>query len=571
MMKLFKQSATRRWGTPDAPGALVLGQQYAYEFDSIGNRIAAAEGDTSRIATYTANALNQYTQRTVPNEKDLIGTAPTNVAVTVNEEPVFRQSAYWHHALEVDNATDAAYPQVAITAVYNPPGTNTPDMVASQTGRVFVAQTPEAFTYDDDGNLTRDGRFTYTWDAENRLISATTRADLPASVPRIRVEYTYDHQSRRIASATAVRTNGTWQATESRAFIYDGWNVVQEAINHQPSTTNYYTWGLDLSGSVQGAGGIGGLLYASLDGTTAYYCYDANGSARYVGQLVSPDGELLAHYEYSPFGETIVSAGPLAKANPFRFSTKHWANLTGLGYWGYRYYHPELGRWMSRDVIQEKGGYNLYCMVNNDPNNGIDVFGNLPGYISLRPPKTQLKCTCANAAMAAWANTTPINYLLWSRWLDNKGGTEWLNYSAFDPLGIWRKAAKDVVENKLQYAEGWAAKVPCNETRVDTDSFSMLAGAAPNYMINYWTQTTTYHIFYGKTCDMNGCCQKLWASARISNAAYDKTNFDAGKEFPAWPFLISDELINQCFGGGNNEFTIRGVENEEITKNWNCP
>ena len=142
--------AARRWGTPDASGDLVLGQQYAYAFDSIGNRITAAEGDTSRTASYTANALNQYTQRTVPDEKDLIGTAPTNVAVTVNQNPASRQSAYWHHALEVTNATDAAYPQVAITAVYNPPGTNDPDVVSSVTGRVFVAETPEAFQYDDE-------------------------------------------------------------------------------------------------------------------------------------------------------------------------------------------------------------------------------------------------------------------------------------------------------------------------------------------------------------------------------------------------------------------------------------
>jgi RHS repeat-associated protein len=347
--------AARRWGTPEASGDLVLGQQYAYEFDPIGNRITAAEGNTNRTATYTANELNQYTQRTVPGEKDLIGTAPTNVAVTVNQNPASRQSAYWHHALEVTNAASAAYPQVAITAVYNPPGTNDPDVVTSQTGRVYMAQTPEQFQYDDDGNLTQDGRFTYTWDGENRLIGVTSRDDLPASVPRVKVDYLYDHQSRRIASAFAVWTNDAWQAAECRAFIYDGWNVVQESINHQPSTTNYYVWGLDLSGSLQGAGGIGGLLAGTFGGTTsvssAFYCHDANGN---VGQLVDADGALLAHYEYSSFGETVVSTGPLAKANPFRFSTKHWDDVIGLGYWGYRYYHPDMGRWLSRDPMGDE-------------------------------------------------------------------------------------------------------------------------------------------------------------------------------------------------------------------------
>jgi RHS repeat-associated protein len=378
--------AARRWGTPDASGDLVLGQQYAYAFDAIGNRLTAAEGDTDRTASYTANELNQYTQRTVPDEKDLIGTAPTNVAVTVNAVAVTRQNAYWHHALEVDNATDAAYPQVAITAVYNPPGTNDPDVVTSQTGRVFVAKTPEPFQYDNDGNLTQDGRFTYAWDAENRLIAVTTRDDLPTSVPRIRVAHLYDHQSRRIASATAVWTNDAWQAAASRAFLYDGWNVIVETINNQPSTTNYYVWGLDLSGSIQGAGGIGGLLATSLDGTIALYCHDANGN---VGQLVSPGGDLLAHYEYSPFGETIAASGPLAEVNPFRFSTKWFEKDTGLGCWVYRWYSSVMGRWLSLDPLYGQAhsapdatwttdygpnDHNLYG-CGNSTINSIDAYG----------------------------------------------------------------------------------------------------------------------------------------------------------------------------------------------------
>ena len=367
--------AARRWGTPGASGDLVLGQQYTYAFDPIGNRITAAEGDTSRTASYTANALNQYTQRTVPDEKDLIGTAPTNVAVTVNQNAASRQNAYWYHALEVTNAASAAYPQVAITAVYNPPGTNDADVVTSQTGHVFVAKTPEQFTYDDDGNLTQDGRFDYTWNGENRLIKAETRDDLPTAVPRVRVEYAYDHQSRRIASATSTWTNDAWQAVESHAFLYDGWNVVTELTHSQTHTlTNSFIWGLDLSGTLQGAGGIGGLLAASLGGTTAFYCHDANGN---VGQLTSADGDLFAHYEYSPFGETVVSIGPLAKANPFRFSTKHWDDATGLGYWGYRWYSPGMGRWISRDPIGETvdQALGLYCFINNNCLADVDLFG----------------------------------------------------------------------------------------------------------------------------------------------------------------------------------------------------
>jgi YD repeat-containing protein len=41
------------------------------------------------------------------------------------------------------------------------------------TGNVYVAQQPELFQYDADGNLTSDGRWNYTWDAENRLVMMT--------------------------------------------------------------------------------------------------------------------------------------------------------------------------------------------------------------------------------------------------------------------------------------------------------------------------------------------------------------------------------------------------------------
>jgi RHS repeat-associated protein len=176
-----------------------------------------------------------------------------------------------------------------------------------------------------------------------------------------------------------------WQPTELRSFIYDGWNEVAEVVTTpQSTTTNLYVWGLDLSGSLQGAGGIGGLLAATFDNTAALYTYDANGN---VSQLVSSDGSLLAHYEYDPFGKTIVSdgvprqsansatAGLLAQTNPFRFSTKHWNDATGLGYWGYRWYVADIGRWLSRDPIGERGGLHLYGFVANYPIGFVDPVG----------------------------------------------------------------------------------------------------------------------------------------------------------------------------------------------------
>jgi len=49
--------------------------------------------------------------------------------------------------------------------------------------------------------------------------------------------------------------------------------------------------------------------------------------------------------------------------------------LTGLYYYGYRWYAPNLQRWVNRDPIQEEGGINLYRFAQNDSVNFVDLFG----------------------------------------------------------------------------------------------------------------------------------------------------------------------------------------------------
>ncbi len=192
---------------------------------------------------------------------------------------------------------------------------------------------------------------------------------------------------RRVKKTKYAYDSGSWTTEAETLFVYNGWNLIQE-IDNSNTVQKAYVWGLDLSQSSQGAGGIGGLIAAvdTSDSSMYLYNYDANGN---VGQLVDgASGEIKARYEYDPFGKTVVTDGDYAEENAFRFSTKFFDNESGLYYYGYRYYDAELGRWISRDPINELGNLiirnkpsfetynvNLYGFVLNDPVNLIDILG----------------------------------------------------------------------------------------------------------------------------------------------------------------------------------------------------
>jgi RHS repeat-associated protein len=181
------------------------------------------------------------------------------------------------------------------------------------------------------------------------------------------VNFIYDSQSRRIAETVGTATKIT---------VYDGWNPIAEYsspnLQSPISHVRSFTWGIDLSGTMQGAGGVGGLL-AVTDSTGTYYpTYDGNGN---VSEYLDSTGAVAAHYEYDPFGKTTVATGPKANDFSHRFSTKPLDITTGLYYYAYRYYDPATGRWPSRDPIGERGGVNLYGFVENDGLNVWDYLG----------------------------------------------------------------------------------------------------------------------------------------------------------------------------------------------------
>ena len=149
------------------------------------------------------------------------------------------------------------------------------------------------------------------------------------------------------------------------ASSYDDWNLIEERIAYTngTSSTIRYSWGKDLSGTLQGAGGVGGLLYLTVDGAIYIPCYDANGN---ITRYLDATGNTVAQYTYDAFGNSIATSGPLVDLFRHRFSTKYYDFENELYYYGYRFYNPSHMRWLTRDPIEEEGGENLYafCMQN---------------------------------------------------------------------------------------------------------------------------------------------------------------------------------------------------------------
>ena len=382
--------------------AAVSGHQYGYTFDNIGNRTTATVN--GRGASYLPNSLNQLTQRTVPGAVDLIGTAAATAtgtaSVTVNGAATARHGSYFYK--EVTTTNNSAAQDVAMeTSAVLAGGTT------SRMQHAFVPKTPEVFNHDEDGNLKIDGRFTYTWDAENRLVAMESPASVPAAHRR-KLAFAYDAQGRRIRKQVwhwVEGSQGAWVLHHVLKMAYDGWNLVAE-LTEGGLPVRSYAWGEDVSGTLQGAGGVGGLLFEQVHygGKTLAAGYDLNGNVTAMVDMAT--GNPAAQYEYGPFGELIRASGEFAELNPFRFSTKYQDGESGLLYYGYRYYNPVTGRWLSRDPIGERGGLNLNAFVKNSAINYVDKLGHSP---QIRQEfANKYKCFCLFEQIIAVKDAIPI-------------------------------------------------------------------------------------------------------------------------------------------------------------------
>ena len=278
------------------PNTPVLGWSHAYSFDEIGNRKTATTN--GRVSIYTPNPLNQIDSRTIPRAFDVIGKASILAAVTINGTAATRLDKYFYKELTTTNTGKIHIPYTVAATDGN--GTTTRD------GGKFLSATPETFGFDFDGNLISDGRFTCTWDAENRLIAMETHSTIPLPARR-KLVFAYDFMECRIKKEVWHGTSsGGWQLHHKFDFIHQlgGWNILAERSGGSKDTfLRTYTWGTDLSGDLSGAGGIGGLLFTKLhtSGKTFANAMDLNGNVTLL--VITASGQSAATYDHGLLGK----------------------------------------------------------------------------------------------------------------------------------------------------------------------------------------------------------------------------------------------------------------------------
>ena len=328
-----------------ATGTGTLIQEDHYSYDLSANRVTEQVG--SVITTGGFNNVNQLKTRGVGGSMTFRGTVNKSSIISLagSNTTTSDSSGNWIASNPVVSGSN----NISLIAkdAYNPA------LITSTNISINVtAGNNESFTYDNNGNLTSQSgnsstARTFEWDAANRL--------------------------------TAINYTGNGNRSE---FSYNGIGQrikIVEKINGVISATSQFVW---LHGDTQptevrdASNTVINLFYPQGEmkaGVAYYYTRDKLGSIR---EMTDSSGAIRARYDYDPYGRLTKLSGDLDSSFTYAGYFNH--APSGLYSTLYRFYSPDLGRWISRDPLPDaemKQGPNLYGYVGNNPLRWIDPLG----------------------------------------------------------------------------------------------------------------------------------------------------------------------------------------------------
>ena len=229
-------------------------------------------------------------------------------------------------------------------------------------GDLLTAYEGEDISYDEIGNPTADGTWTYTWEHGRELESMSN--DMTTWT------YTYD--------ANGMRTQRTGDDI-TYEYIYNGSSLSQMTVKDdwQNTYTLYFAYGAN-----------GTPMSVTYNNTTYYYVTNIQGD---VVAILNAAGTAVVTYTYDAWGNPLSTTGSMASTlgvhNPLRYRGYVYDEETGLYYLQSRYYNPTWGRFINADsVVSNVGGdvqgNNLFAYCFNNPVNMIDLTGNWSQWIN---------------------------------------------------------------------------------------------------------------------------------------------------------------------------------------------
>ena len=167
----------------------------------------------------------------------------------------------------------------------------------------------------------------------------------------------------------------------TKSFTYDA-NGIRKTKTVGSAVTEYLYNGTQLLKEKKGSDVIyylyeqTGMIGFELNGTPYYYVRNLQGD---VTKILAANGSVVVQYAYDSWGKVLSVTGSLASTvgakNPIRYRGYYYDTESELYYLNSRYYDPEVGRFISPDVVAEDG--NLYNYCQNDPVNRSDESGYL--------------------------------------------------------------------------------------------------------------------------------------------------------------------------------------------------
>jgi RHS repeat-associated protein len=228
-----------------------------------------------------------------------------------------------------------------------------------------------AYNYNAANELVSNSSFTYSYDANGNLISKTDLAGNKTS-------YSYDSENELISVAFS------FSPLLSVTFRYDALGRrIYRSTGTLPSQTIQYVYdNQDILAMLDGNNNLIALFTHGPGIDEPLEIRQANGTEYFLhadglGSIIAAtdaNGSVVETYEYEAYGKPIIKnrLGTVFDqstiGNPFLFTAREYDPETGLYFYRARYYDPVAGRFIQRDPIGfQGGGINLYAYVTNQP------------------------------------------------------------------------------------------------------------------------------------------------------------------------------------------------------------